>query len=398
MNCIRSLASRVRTSSLHNALRRSPVQYTVLGAFAATTTAVADEDGGFHEMVQKYYGKTLETNADLKTNACTSSPPPATIRNALKKVPDEVMEKYYGCGSPLPFGLDGLTVLDLGSGSGRDCYIAAQLVGEKGQVVGVDMTDEQLEVARRHAEYFCTKTLGYKQSNMRFVKGFIEMLPEYLDPESVDIIISNCVVNLSPRKDKVLQGAYNVLKEGGEFYFSDVYCDRRLSEEIRNHEVLVGECLGGALYTEDFRREAQKAGFADPRVLSVSEITVGDSKLQHLLGNAKFYSITYRLFKQSQIEDRCEDFGQVAVYKGTIPEHPHYYDLDDHHRFYTGKPMLVCGNSACMVGDTWLGKHFTVMGDTSTHYGLFDCSEIKVTPKDDGSQGAAASSGGGGCC
>ena len=170
-----------------------------------------------------------------------------------------------------------------------------------------------------------------------------------------------------------------MLKEGGEFYFSDVYCDRRLSEEIRNHEVLVGECLGGALYTEDFRRICQQVGFNDPRILSVSEITVEDKELKAILGNAKFYSITYRLFKNKEIEDKCEDFGQVAVYDGSIAEHPDFYDLDDHHRFVKGKPMLVCGNTANMVGNSWLAPHFKVTGDTTTHYGLFDCAPMAKT-------------------
>jgi len=354
-----------------------------------------ESDSGIHEMVQKYYGETLKSSADLKTDACcTAVAPPKTIKEALKKVPDEVMDKYYGCGSPLPFGIDGLTVLDLGSGSGRDCYVAAQLVGEEGRVIGIDMTDEQLAVSRKYVDSFCTDTMKYKQPNMEFIKGFIELLPEYLEPESVDMIISNCVVNLSPRKDQVLSGAYTVLKEGGEFYFSDVYCDRRLSDEIRKHEVLVGECLGGALYTEDFRRICQSVGFADPRILAANELTVNDPELMAILGNAKFYSITYRLFKHKEMEDKCEDFGQVAIYKGTLGEHPDFYDLDDHHRFITNKPMLVCGNTANMVGGTWLKPHFTVLGDTQTHYGLFDCNPIAATtvPKDGG---AAV---GGACC
>eukprot|EP00483_Globobulimina_turgida_P005992 UN06002 len=109
-------------------------------------------------MVREYYGETLSTSSDLKTTACcTSGAPPLTIREALKKVPAEVSEKYYGCGSPLPFGISGLTVLDLGSGSGRDCYIASQLVGEYGNVIGIDMTDQQLAVARKFSDEFCTK-------------------------------------------------------------------------------------------------------------------------------------------------------------------------------------------------------------------------------------------------
>jgi len=370
-------------------MRKSPIQYTLFGASTFATLSQTDADVAFHEMVSEYYGKTLQTNADLKTNACCASEaPPLTIREALKKVPDEILSKYYGCGSPLPFGIEGLKILDLGSGSGQDCYVAAQLVGENGKVIGIDMTDEQLDVSKKYVNEFCIKTLGYKQANLEFIKGYIEMLPQYLEPESIDIIISNCVVNLSPRKDKVLSGAYEILKEGGEFYFSDVYCDRRLSKEIQNHEVLVGECIGGALYTEDFRRICQNVGFNDPRILSVSEIKIEDPELKQLLGNAKFYSITYRLFKNKLIEDKCEDFGQIAIYDGSIKEHPDYYDLDDHHRFITNKPMLVCGNTANMVGGTWLKEHFKVLGDMNTHYGLFDCAPVTVTNSADNVGGA----------
>eukprot|EP01083_Nonionella_stella_P077682 212250_1 len=408
MKSVLGLGSRLRCYSTApiNHLRRASVQYTIVSASAFATLSQtvpsaspptesheSKEEIHFHEMVQEYYGKTLSTSADLKTNACcTAAAPPLRIRQALKQIPKEITDKYYGCGSPLPFGIEGLTILDLGSGSGRDCYIASQLVGEEGKVIGVDMTDEQLDVSRKYSDSFCTRQLGYKQSNLEFIKGYIETLPHYLEPQSIDIIISNCVVNLSPRKDKVLSGAYTVLKEGGEFYFSDVYCDRRLSEEIRNHKVLVGECLGGALYVEDFRRICQSVGFMDPRVLSISEIKVEDGELKSILGNAKFYSITYRLFKQKQIEDKCEDFGQVAIYKGSIDEHKDYYDLDDHHRFIAFKPMLVCGNTANMVGQTWLAPHFEVFGDMSIHFGLFDCSPVTS------SAGNSDSKVGGSCC
>ena len=120
------------------------------------------------------------------------------------------MSKFYGCGPPLPFGIDGLTVLDLGSGSGRDCYLASKLVGENGKVIGLDMTDEQLDIARNHvAEY--TNTLGYAAPNMEFKKGYIERIIESgVEKESVDLIISNCVVNLSPDKPAVLKGMFHV--------------------------------------------------------------------------------------------------------------------------------------------------------------------------------------------
>eukprot|EP01059_Diplonema_ambulator_P010566 TRINITY_DN20582_c0_g1_i1.p1 TRINITY_DN20582_c0_g1~~TRINITY_DN20582_c0_g1_i1.p1 ORF type:complete len:386 (+),score=89.22 TRINITY_DN20582_c0_g1_i1:58-1158(+) len=329
--------------------------------------------------VEEYYGKVLSTTKDLKTSACTAAGRPhRLIREYISKVPKGVREKFYGCGAPLPLGIEGLRVLDLGSGSGRDCYVCAKLVGEGGEVVGVDMTKEQLEVADRFKEEYCKDVLGYKQCNLRFVEGYIEKLPSCIEDNSFNIITSNCVINLSPDKPAVLREAYRVLAPGGEFYFSDVYCDRRLPKTVQNHEILWGECIAGSLYIEDFIREAHKAGFTDPRELSRSEIEVTDPELSEICGNARFYSITYRLFKlPGLLETKCEDYGQFAVYKGTIPGNTHSYTLDDHHTLVTNKPFLVCGNTAAMLGEgnvSWLSKHFTITGDRSVHYGLFDCS------------------------
>lgn len=362
---------------------------------------IAPDGGGddaVRSSVQTYYGETLQTSDDLKTSACcTPYDLPKRIRGILSNVPDEVKAKYYGCGSPTPQGIDGLRVLDLGSGSGRDCYVAAALVGESGRVTGVDMTDAQLDVAKKHAKSYCVETLGYNSPNMEFKKGTIEDLAAAgVGDESVDLIISNCVVNLSPDKPAVLSEAWRVLSSGGEFYFSDVYCDRRLPEEIRSHPVLLGECLGGAMYVEDFKRLCVATGFADPRVLEGHEIEVRDEELKALLGEARFYSLTYRLFKlPGRLESICEDYGQYVVYKGTIDGHPNAYSLDDHHRIEKNKPFLVCGNTASMLGETWLGAHFDVHGDRSTHYGAFDCGGPPVAmPGGDGA-GACAS---GACC
>eukprot|EP01064_Diplonema_japonicum_P013835 TRINITY_DN2137_c2_g6_i1.p1 TRINITY_DN2137_c2_g6~~TRINITY_DN2137_c2_g6_i1.p1 ORF type:complete len:507 (+),score=144.54 TRINITY_DN2137_c2_g6_i1:59-1579(+) len=355
--------------------------------FTSTTTL---------ESVQDYYGKVLNTNKDLKTTACTAAGrPPLLIRDIIKTIPKEVNEKFYGCGTPIPTALSGLTVLDLGSGSGRDAYIASALAGSAGKVIGIDMTDEQLEVAKRHVDEF-SKTLGHAP-NMTFQKGYIEDIRGAgVQDGTVDMVLSNCVINLSPDKPAVLQGAYDCLKVGGELYFSDVYCDRRLPQEARDNEVLWGECISGALYIEDFIRESQKVGFADPRVLEVSEIVVQDPELANICGNARFYSITYRLFKLPEmLETKCEDYGQYALYKGTIPGSPHTYVLDDHHVLEKNKPFLVCGNTAAMLGEdgvSWLSPHFEIVGDRSVHYGLFDCSPVASA-----SSSAPAPSPGG-CC
>eukprot|EP00470_Lotharella_oceanica_P008436 CAMPEP_0170179470 /NCGR_PEP_ID=MMETSP0040_2-20121228/17929_1 /TAXON_ID=641309 /ORGANISM="Lotharella oceanica, Strain CCMP622" /LENGTH=357 /DNA_ID=CAMNT_0010423583 /DNA_START=38 /DNA_END=1111 /DNA_ORIENTATION=- len=351
-----------------------------------------------YESVSNYYGKVLSSSKDLKTSACTTaSRPPPEVIEALKLVPDPIKDRYYGCGTPLPSGIQGLDLLDLGSGSGRDCYVAAALVGQDGSVTGVDMTEEQLEVATKHVPDYMDK-LGHKgEPNLAFKKGFIEFLGDAgVARESMDLVISNCVINLSPNKELVLQGVYDALREGGELFFSDVYCDRRLPQHVREHDVMLGECLGGALYVEDFKRICQKVGFTDPRMLSVEPIIVTDPELQGLCGNAKFYSITYRCFKIASLETLCEDYGQVAWYKGTIPNQANAYALDDHHIFETGKPMLVCGNTASMVGETWLKPHFEVQGDRSTHFGLFDCSPVPSSGAATATEPAAA--GGGGCC
>jgi SAM-dependent methyltransferase len=164
-----------------------------------------------------------------------------------------------------------------GSGSGRDVYALAQLVGAQGEVVGVDMTDEQLDVAVKHRAWHAER-FGY--ANVRFLHGYIERLDELdLAPASFDVIVSNCVVNLSPDKEAVLRGVQRLLKPGGEFYFSDVYADRRVPEAVRNDPVLYGECLGGALYWNDFLGLARQAGFADPRLVEDRPLAVTDPEL-----------------------------------------------------------------------------------------------------------------------
>ena len=124
-----------------------------------------------HSTVQEYYGKVLGSSKDLKTSACCSPDSmPAYLRPILSELHTEVVEKFYGCGSPIPLALEGRTVLDLGSGTGRDSFIISKLVGEKGSVVGIDMTDEQLTVANRHIGFHQEK-FGYKKPNIKFYKS-----------------------------------------------------------------------------------------------------------------------------------------------------------------------------------------------------------------------------------
>jgi len=363
------------------------------------------------EEVEDYYGKVLQSTKDLKTNACTTQGPPHPIlRKAMAEIPLPVLERFYGCGSPIPLNLDGLSVLDLGSGSGRDCYLAAMLAGPNGKVTGIDMTDNQLEVARAHVDEF-SKAQGFPKPTLHFVKGFIEdLIGAGIKEDSVDLVISNCVINLSPNKPRVLEQVYKVLRNGGEFYFSDVYCDRRLSEDLRNDPILFGECISGAQYTHDIVHFAKTAGFGEVRELKRTPLVINDPEIKERLGNAKFYSITYRMFKIAGLEPRCEDYGQIGIYNGTIKGHAHKYELDNGHVFETGRPMLICGNTALLLTQGVLCKgHFTVIGDTKTHYGIFPCNKGPLTSVSESSSAAGtcapgscapgdACAPGGGCC
>ncbi len=326
------------------------------------------------DRVKNYYGKKLQGNGDLKTSACCSvETMPARHKEIVAGIDDEILDRFYGCGSPIPPALDGRTILDLGCGTGRDVYLAACLAGENGRVIGVDMTDEQLAVARRHVASQM-EVFGFKQSNVEFCHGYIEDLATAgIADASVDIVISNCVINLSPDKQRVFSEIFRVLKPGGELYFADVFAGRRVPPHLAADPVLYGECLSGALYIEDFRRMLTILGCPDYRIVSKRLIEISDTNLADRIGPIEFGSITARAFKLDDLEDLCEDYGQIAIYKGTIADMPYSFELDDHHLFETGKAMPVCGNTASMLSRTRFGEHFKIIGNRETHFGPFDC-------------------------
>lgn len=323
------------------------------------------------EVVKDYYGKQLQSSEDLKTTACCDiSAVPEWLKPLLSNIHPEVLSRYYGCGLIAPALLEGCRILDLGCGTGRDVYVLAQLVGPTGEVVGLDMTDEQLAVAEKHKAWHSEK-FGY--DNVRFVQGYMENLDELdLQPGSFDIIVSNCVLNLSPDKAAVLSGVHRLLKDGGEMYFSDVYSDRRVPEAVRNDPVLYGECLGGALYWYDFLRIAEAAGFSDPRLVEDKPLEVTDPVLAARTGAIKFFSATYRLFRSDDLESDCEDYGQAVIYKGSITHSQDRFVLDKHHDIETGKVFPVCGNTWHMLKDTRFSSHFEFIGDFSRHFGIFE--------------------------
>lgn len=325
-----------------------------------------------HEIVKDYYGKVLRTSDDLKTKACcTPGSVPERVKALLANIHDEVLAKYYGCGLVVPELLEGRRVLDLGCGSGRDVYALAQLVGPRGEVVGVDITPQQLETACAHVDWHM-KRFGYPESNVRFIHGHIEDLAALdLGPASFDVVVSNCVVNLSMDKRAVLKGVFDRLKPGGEFYFADVYADRRLADRLRYDPVIYGECLGGALYWGDFPVLARNAGFGDPRLVASRPLDITDPQVEEKTGSARFCSATYRLFKIDALEPACEDYGQAVIYRGGMPEAPHTFHLDRHHAIDCGRVFPVCGNTWHMLKESRFAPYFTFVGDFSTHYGAF---------------------------
>jgi arsenite methyltransferase len=331
--------------------------------------------------IKNYYGAVLQSSGDLKTSACSAADaPPPHVRRALARVHDEVQARFYGCGSPIPAALDGITVLDLGCGSGRDCYVLSQLVGPHGKVIGVDMTEEQLAVAREHQKWHAD-VFGY--ANVEFRHGAMEDLAALdIADESVDLVVSNCVLNLSMDKPRVFKEVFRVLKPGGELYFSDVFSNCRIPAALLKDPVLHGECLAGAFYVEDFRRLMLSVGCQDFRILSSTRIGIEDPEIEEKIGFAEFTSCTVRAFKLP-FEDRCEDYGQVVSYRGGMSEHPHFFTLDNHHRFQRGKRVPICGNTADMLSATRYAPYFTLIGDKTTHYGLFDCVQTDQLPAPD---------------
>ncbi len=324
-----------------------------------------------YDTVKKYYGKVVQKTSDLKTDACcTADALPVHIKKVLPLIENEIKSKYYGCGSPVPLCIEGLKILDLGCGTGRDCYVMSKLVGPKGFIYGIDMTENQIAVARKYVDKQ-TEAFGYSKPNTKFIYEYIENLSKHFEKESLDVVTSNCVINLAEDKEIILQKVYEALKFGGEMYFSDVYADRRVPNSITRDPVLRGECLGGALYYRDFERIAKKAGFADPRIVTRKLINIHNPKIKDMVGNIQFYSITYRIWKLMDLEDAFEDYGHIAVYNGQMPESPFIFELDEGQVFYKNKPERVCGNTAIMLFGTRFKQYFQIMGSFEEHFGAF---------------------------
>ena len=282
----------------------------------------------------------------------------------LRIIPKEVIERDYGCGDPSRYLREGETVLDLGSGTGKICFIAAQVVGPSGKVIGVDMTDEMLEVARRNAPIVAER-LGF--ANVEFRKGRIQDLAlsiDLLDAElkrrpigdaatflaadelarelrvknpliandSVDVVVSNCVLNLveAQAKRQLFDEIFRVLKTGGRAVISDIVSDEEVPEPLQNDPELWSGCISGALTEEGFIAAFTDAGFYGVQILK------RDEKPWQTVEGIEFRSVTIEAFKGKQ--GPCVERNQAVIYKGPFKE---VLD-DDNHRMERGGRYAVC--------------------------------------------------------
>jgi arsenite methyltransferase len=291
----------------------------------------------------------------------------------LDKLPEEIIEKDYGCGDPTRYVHSGEIVVDLGSGAGKNCYILAQKVGDTGQAIGVDFNDEMLALSRKYLDSMATK-LGY--SNVRFLKGKIQDLAlsweaaqtwldqhpivrmdqvanfeaecdrlrqaEPLIPDnSVDVVISNCVLNLVRPQDKqqLFREIYRVLKRGGRAVISDIVCDEAPTPAILNDPDLWSGCIAGAFQEHEFLHMFEQAGFYG------IEILVRQANPWQTIDGIEFRSLTVRAYKGK--DGPCWERNQAVVYKGPWKA----VQDDDGHTLHRGQRMAVCDKTFHLYTD-----------------------------------------------
>ncbi|KAM9853430.1 arsenite methyltransferase isoform 1-T1 [Aulostomus maculatus] len=312
------------------------------------------------ENVKKYYGSRLDSSNDLQTSAASCSLSCSSVRSvadALSLVHPEVTKRFFGCGLPFPAKLDGCRVLDLGSGSGRDCYAFSKLVGPSGHVTGIDMTEELITMSRQYIEYH-QKKFGYKEPNVTFVQGYMEKLGEAgIQSDSMDVVLSNCVICLCPDKRAVLQEAHRVLKEGGELYFSDMYASKVIPDHMKQDAVLWGEGMAGSLFWQDLISLAHSVGFSTPLLVSASQIVVHNCELKAKAGDIHYASGTYRLFKLPKTPVMSE---AAVTYKGTVADFPAQLDFDSSHCFKKDVPLEVNGEMAAILQSSRFSPDFKI--------------------------------------
>jgi len=235
-------------------LRKLSISHQQQGEEGMSSNILATEQESITQTVSQRYAKAVTTGEQM---CC----PTGYDREHLKKfIPEAVLNVSYGCGTPVGLSTvqSGEVVLDIGSGGGIDCFDASRRVGPTGKVIGIDMTDEMLALAKTHAPTVATN-LGYPVSNVDFRKGLADAMP--VENNSVDLIISNCVINLAPDKAKVFQEMFRVIRPGGRFTISDIVADQQIPNYMTHDTGKWGDCLSGALTIQNYWGGLREAGF-----------------------------------------------------------------------------------------------------------------------------------------
>ena len=349
----------------------------------------------------------------------------------LEVIPAEVIERDYGCGDPSRYLRPGETVLDLGSGTGKICFIAAQVVGAQGKVIGVDMTDSMLEVARRNAPVVAER-IGFE--NVEFRKGRIQDLAldlealeaelqrrpiasanDFLEVEaladelrlkrplvasdSVDVVVSNCVLNLvdSRLKRQMFEEIFRVLRTGGRAVISDIVSDEEVPEALQHDPELWSGCISGAMTEEGFLAAFEAAGFYGIQVLK------RDEQPWRTVEGIEFRSVTVEAFKGKQ--GPCLERNQAVIYRGPFKE---VLD-DDGHRMERGVRYAVCDKTFNLYRKAPYADHFDLIEPLAPvppeDARPFDCARTaRRHPRETKGQAyhattdAAQCCDGGGCC
>ena len=208
----------------------------------------------------------------------------------LEVIPAEIIERDYGCGNPAQWVRAGETVLDLGSGGGKICYIAAQIVGARGRVIGVDINDEMLELAEKYRAQI-SEQLGF--DNVEFRRGHIQNLRPIIESDSVDVVLSNCVLNLvaTEQKEQLFNEMFRVVKNGGRVVISDIVSEREVPAAMRNDAALWSGCISGAYQETAFVEAFARAGFSDV------EVVKRDETPWQTVDGIEFRSVTVQAYK-----------------------------------------------------------------------------------------------------